>query len=96
MFEITTQDCGGCSYCGNDDSDPDDKKENPRRPRGPKRKWIRERTEKGAFVNIFKDLELTDVEGFRRFMRMDVSHFQESESESASSEEQSIGSRPNG
>ena len=59
------------------DSDSDDEEENLRRPRGPDRKWIRERTGKGAFVNIFKDLELTDAEDFRRFMRMDVPHFQE-------------------
>ena len=44
-------------------------------PRGPDRKWMRERSEKGAFVTIFKDLELTDKEGFRRFMRMDIDHF---------------------
>ena len=43
-------------------NDPDEV-ENPRPPRGPDRKWIRDRPEKGAFVNIFKDLELTDVEG---------------------------------
>ena len=54
-----------------------DSEENLRRPRGPDRMWIRERTGKGAFVNIFKDLELTDAEDFRRFMRTDVPHFQE-------------------
>ena len=45
------------------DPDEEDEVENPRPPRGPDRKWIRDRPEKGAFVNIFKDLELTDVEG---------------------------------
>ena len=44
-------------------------------PRGPDRKWMRERSEKGAYVTIFKDLKLTDKEGLRRFMRMDIDHF---------------------
>ena len=44
-------------------------------PRGPDWKWMRERSEKEAYVTIFKDLELTDKEGFRRFMRMDIDHF---------------------
>ena len=54
-----------------------DEDEDNRAPRGPDRKWIRGRPEKGAFVSIFKDLELTDHEGFRRYMRMDIAHFQE-------------------
>ena len=56
-------------------NDSDEEVENPCPPRGPDREWIRDRPEKGAFANIFKDLELTDVEGFRRFMRMDIPHF---------------------
>ena len=44
-------------------------------PRTPDRKWMREQSEKGAYVTIFKDLKLTDKEGFRRFMRMDIDHF---------------------
>ena len=53
------------------------KEEEIRRPRGPDRQWIRDRPTKGAFVNIFKDLELSDSEGFCRFTRMDMTHFQE-------------------
>ena len=34
------------------------------------RRWIRERDEKGAFSNIILDLSLDDLEGFRRYMRM--------------------------
>ena len=56
----------------NDDSDDEAV---VRRPRGPDRTWIRERKNKGAYCNIFKELELTDSEGFRRFMRMDVGTF---------------------
>ena len=48
----------------------DDESES-RPPRGKDREWIRQRPEKGAFVGIFKDLELTDEEGFRGFIRMD-------------------------
>ena len=39
-------------------NDSDEEVENPCPPRGPDREWIRDRPEKGAFANIFKDLEL--------------------------------------
>ena len=55
----------------------DDKEEEIRRPCGPDRQWIRDRPTKGAFVNIFRALELSDTEGFYRFMSMDIDHIQE-------------------
>ena len=49
----------------------------PKSKRGPDREWIRERERKGAFVNIFNELYVSDHEGFRRFMRMDQKQFNE-------------------
>ena len=49
----------------NADDDDDEPVHIP--PRGPDRVWIREREKKGAFANIFKDLELSDEAGFRHF-----------------------------
>ena len=58
------------NHASDDDNDTVD-----RPPRGRDRAWIAERDRKGAYNNIFKELELTDTEGFRRFMRMDIEHF---------------------
>ena len=49
----------------------------PKSKRGPDREWIRERERKGAFVNIFNELYVSNHEGFRRFMRMDQKQFNE-------------------
>ena len=48
-----------------------------KRTRGPDRAWIWHRREKGAFATTFTDLSLTDKEGFRRYMRMELEQFNE-------------------
>ena len=55
--------------------DANDAEAGVRWPRGPDRAWISARKNKGAFCNIFKELEMTDTEGFRLFMRMDIGTF---------------------
>ena len=40
------------------------------------RPWIRKRDSKGAYYSIISYLRLTDKEGFRKYLRMNISTFQ--------------------
>ncbi|GFY77097.1 DDE Tnp4 domain-containing protein [Trichonephila inaurata madagascariensis] len=41
------------------------------------RKWLQRRTQLGCYENLMKELALEDSESYRRFLRMDVSTFEE-------------------
>ncbi|GFY37361.1 protein ALP1-like [Trichonephila inaurata madagascariensis] len=41
------------------------------------RKWLQRRIQLGCYENLMKELALEDSESYRRFLRMDVSTFEE-------------------
>ena len=57
--------------------DDDNKKEKSRKPRGPTGQFVKDRSIKGAYVTLVRDLELGDTVGFREYTRMDLRTFWE-------------------
>ena len=57
--------------------DDDNKKEKSRKPQGPAGQFVKDRSIKGAYVTLVRDLELGDTVGFREYTRMDLRTFWE-------------------
>ena len=53
----------------------EDEEPNPKRKRGKTREWLKRREERGAFVNIVRELGVEDSAGYKEMMRMDYSTF---------------------